>query len=130
MNKYIWFSSTEGFPGCTCRVLLDGPTTVPHTEACRGRIIGQMVGDETGKERLEAHERRRKRQKDAPMVAEQDVAAPGAAGEPTAVAIEEPQDPIYPEDPEIRERLKRAVETRPTVRAVVSLRLELHQHRP
>ena len=110
VNKY---GSTEGCPGCTC-VLLDGPTTVPHTEACRARIIGQMMGDETGKERLEAYERRRKRQKDAPVVAEQDVAAPEAAGEPTAVAIEEPQDPIYPEDPEIRERLKRAVETRPT----------------
>ena len=50
--------STEGCPGRTC-VLLDGPTTLPHTEACRARMVGLMQQDDQGRDRLEAHERRK-----------------------------------------------------------------------
>lgn len=47
------YGSTEGCPGCTC-VLLDGPTTLPHTEACRARMVELMQQDDQGRERLEA----------------------------------------------------------------------------
>ena len=58
--------ATEGCPGCTC-VLENRRTTVPHTEACRARIIEAMEKDETGAEKnpgacKEAQRRPRERQ--------------------------------------------------------------------
>ena len=54
------YGATEGCPGCTC-VLLDQPTVLPHTEACRTRLLELMSKDEQGRTRLEAHSRNRKR---------------------------------------------------------------------
>ena len=51
--------ATEGCPGCTC-VLENRRTTVPHTEACRARIIEAMEKDETGAERIQAHAKKRR----------------------------------------------------------------------
>ena len=54
--EQVW--ENPGCPGCTCTcVLMDEPTVVPHTEACRVRI---MQGDEQGRARLEAHEKEEK----------------------------------------------------------------------
>ena len=51
--------ATEGCPGCQC-ILEDRRTTVPHTEACRARIIEAMEKDEAGAERLQTHAKKRK----------------------------------------------------------------------
>ena len=102
------YGSTEGCPGCTC-VLLDGPTTRPHTEACRARMVGLMQQDDQGRDRLEAHGRRKRERQEAPEqpVLEQDVAAEAAAGAPPAVERQE-ELPEVPEDPEERRAMKRA----------------------
>ena len=102
------YGSTEGCPGCTC-VLLDGPTTLPHTEACRARMVGLMQQDDQGRDRLEAHGRRKRERQEAPEqpVLEQDVAAEAAAGAPPAVERQEGL-PEVPEDPEERRAMKRA----------------------
>lgn len=66
---------------------------VPLTEACRARIMDLMQRDETGRQRLEAHDRRKKSRQelaekkvkrsvqDAP-VTESDVAVRDAVGAP------------------------------------------------
>ena len=112
--------ATEGCPGCNC-VLEDRRTTVPHTEACRARIIEAMEKDEAGAERLQTYAKKRKEsqasQRPKPRVVasgEQDLSVEDAAGIPPeqaaapAVAQEVPEDPAeIPEDPGARAELKR-----------------------
>ena len=102
------YGSTEGCPGCTC-VLLDGPTTLSHTEACRARMVELMQQDDQGQERLEAHGRRKRERQEAPQQPEleQDVAAEAAAGAPPEVERQEELQEV-PEDPEERRAMKRA----------------------
>ena len=56
MEKY---GSKDGCPGCTC-VLLRESTVLPHLESCRARILGLMLDDEQGHQRIEEHKRKRK----------------------------------------------------------------------
>ena len=115
VNKY---GSTAGCPGCTC-VLMDEPTVVPHTEACRVRIMELMQGDKQGRARLEAYEKRKKRRQGttegavAPVV-ERDVEAHEAIGGPGQGPATEEEPPAFPENPEERIELKRSVAERAT----------------
>ena len=54
--------ATEGCPGCTC-VLENRRATVPHTEACRARIIEAMEKNETGAEESRHMQRSAKKTK-------------------------------------------------------------------
>ena len=76
------YGATEGCPGCTC-VLLDQPTVLPQTEACRTRLLELMSKDEQGRTRLEAHSRSKKRrsevQENGP---ERDVTVEEVTGDP------------------------------------------------
>ena len=85
--------ATDGCPGCKC-VLEDRRTTVPHTEACRARIIEAMEKDETGAERIQSHAKRRKdsqateRQKPAVVsTGEKDLSVEDAEGRPREQAV-------------------------------------------
>jgi hypothetical protein len=115
VNKY---GSTAGCPGCTC-VLMDEPTVVPHTEACRVRIMELMQGDEQGRARLEAHEKRKKKRQGttegavAPVV-ERDVEVHEAIGGPDQGPATEEEQPVFPDNPEERIELKRSVAERAT----------------
>ena len=92
-----------GCPGCTC-VLMDEPTVVPHTEACRVWIMEFMQGDEQGRARLEAHEKRRKRRQGTTE----------AIGGPDQGPATEEEQPVFPDNPEERIELKRSVAERAT----------------
>ena len=104
--------ATEGCPGCTC-VLANRRTTVPHTEACRARIIEAMEKDETGAEIIQAHANKRKedQERDRPKPAvvsteERDMSVEDAEGRPVEPSgVDPPQE--VPEDPNERAKLKR-----------------------
>ena len=109
--------ATEGCPGCQC-ILEDRRTTVPHTEACRARIIEAMEKDEVGAERLQTHAKKRKeaqaKEKSKPAVVstgEQDFTVEDVAGEPPEQeafgSAPSAEAPVYPEDPQERAKLKR-----------------------
>jgi len=110
--------ATEGCPGCTC-VLENRRTTVPHTEACRARIIEAMERDETGAERLQMHAKKRKedqeRERERPKPAvvstgtgERDISVEDAEGRPVEPSGGcPPETPEIPEDPKVRAKLKR-----------------------
>ena len=108
------YTPTDGCPGCTC-ILLGQSTVLPHTEACRARIVTLMQQDEEGKSRLEEHERKKRSKRDEKNEApERDVTADDAAGAPADKAVqasEERRDEgilPYPDNPEERSSLKRA----------------------
>ena len=89
----------------TC-ILLGQSTVLPHTEACRARIVTL---------RLEEHERKKRSKRDEKNEApERDVTADDAAGAPADKAVqanEERRDEgilPYPDNPEERSSLKRA----------------------
>ena len=105
--------ATDGCPGCKC-VLEDRRTTVPHTEACRARIIEAMEKDETGAERIQSHAKRRKdsqateRQKPAVVsTGEKDLSVEDAEGRPQGASGADDPPPEIPEDPQERADLKR-----------------------
>ena len=82
------YTPTDSCPGCT-RILLGQSTVLPHTEACRARIVTLMQQAEEGKSRLEELERKRRpkgeERSDAP---ERDVPADDAAGAPADKAVQ------------------------------------------
>ena len=105
------YGATEGCPGCTC-VLLDQPTVLPHTEACRVRLLEMMSKDEQGRTRLEAHSRSRKRRSEVRESGpEVDVTVEEVTGDPGEVEAL----PEIPEDPQERAAMKRAVVEAPQV---------------
>ena len=105
--------ATPGCPGCQC-ILENKRTMVPHTEACRARIIEAMEKDEAGAERLQTHAKKRKeaqaKERSKPAVVstgEQDLTVEDVAGKPPEQeAGAEPASEI-PEDPQERAKLKR-----------------------
>ena len=108
------YTPTDGCPGCTC-ILLGQSTVLPHTEACRARIVTLMQQDEEGKSRLEEHERKKRSKRDEKNEApERDVTADDAAGAPADKAVqasEERRDEgilPYPDNKKERSSLKRA----------------------
>ena len=105
------YGATEGCPGCTC-VLLDQPTVLPHTEACRVRLLEMMSKDEQGRTRLEAHSRSRKRRSEVRESGpEVDVTVEEVTGDPGEVEAL----PEIPEDPQERAAMKGAVVEAPQV---------------
>ena len=106
--------ATEGCPGCTC-VLENRRTTVPHTEACRARIIEAMEKNETGAERIQAYAKKRKadQERDRPKPAlvstrEREMSVEDAEGRPVEPSGGcPPETPEIPEDPKVRAKLKR-----------------------
>jgi len=106
------YGATENCPGCRC-ILEDRRTTVPHTEGCRNRIVEAMEKDETGAERIQAHEKKRKEasteKKSKPAVVSTDdpeITAGDAEGRPAASGAGGSTDPV-PEGEQERAVLKR-----------------------
>ena len=103
------YGATDGCPGCTC-VLLDQPTVLPHTEACRTRLLELMSKDEQGRTRLEAHSRSRKRKSEVQASGpEKDVTVEEVTGDPGEVEA----FPEIAEDPQERAAMGRAVAEEP-----------------
>ena len=104
----------EGCPGCQC-VLDDKRTTLPHTEACRARIVEAMEQDEAGKARFETHEKKHKAKQDSEKVKpkvvkgqlEKDLSIEDAEGLPSSGAAGEATIAEYPEVPQERADMKR-----------------------
>ena len=112
------YGATEGCPGCTS-VLLDQPTVLPHTEACRVRLLEMMSKDEQGRTRLEAHSRSRKRRSEVRESGpEVDATVEEVTGDPGEVEAL----PEIPEDPQERAAMKRAVVEAPCRGGQQSLR--------
>ena len=94
------------------RVLLDQPTVLPHTEACRVSLLEMMSKDEQGRTRLVAHSRSRKRRSEVRESGpEVDVTVEEATGDPGEVEAL----PEIPEDPQERAVMKRTVVEAPQV---------------
>ena len=89
---------------------------MPHTEACRARIIEAMEKNETGAERIQAYAKKRKedQERDRPKPAlvstrEREMSVEDAEGRPVEPSGVEHPPPEIPEDPNERGKFKRQV---------------------
>ena len=106
LEERMWKSMEQQTVALVARVCCwTSQQCLPHTEACRTRLLELMSRDEQGRTRLEAHSRSRKRKTEVSVRPEEDATVEEVTGDPGEVEAL----PEIPEDPQERAAMKRAV---------------------